>query len=293
MSCLDAPINITTPEGTCELKCEYNFDYKESSVILRNEGKYVGLSYDMTSSPQVIYNANNYQVREARLYIPSIHKYQGSQADAELIVVHSSANKNLIVSVPIMVGNSNTKTTNFLNQVAEYISKFAANQGDTAGMGNATWNLNDWVPEKKFNSYNGTAPYAPCARDYDYVVFNKYDSVSISSKALATLKKHIKSSGIRTKNNTFYTSTKVAKNSLDTSADDDIYISCSPTSISDEKEVVGGKGGLDEKVFKNIGEYFEKGEILNNPITLGLISIVLMAGIYKVGTLAFGKKRTQ
>jgi carbonic anhydrase len=254
--CKDAPINITsTPNGTCELKCDYKFDYKSSNITLSNKTNYVQLSYDMASSPQVIYNSDNYQVREVRLYVPSIHRYNGSTADAELIIVHSSNSKNLIVSVPVRSSSVKGKTSRFLDQVADYVTKFAPNAGDQTSMGNATWNLNDFVPEKKFYSYSGTAPYSPCVDGFDYVVFDKVDAVDMTQDALNKIKRHIADSKIKPKSSSnkvsFYQSAKPAKNDLGTESDDDIYIACSPTYV-DDKIIVVDKNEENAKKY-NIG----------------------------------------
>lgn len=293
MSCSDAPINITSPAGTCELKCEYNFDYKDSNVVVTNAGSYLKLSYDLASSPQVKYNSENYNPREIRLYSPSIHKYQGQPADAELLIVHSSGSKNLIVSVPITQSRTTSRTAKFLDQLTNYVANFASSSGDTASMGNAVWNLNDWVPEKPYYSYSGSAPYSPCAGGFDYVVFNRYDAATIHPDALAKLKKYVSTSGIETKNNTFYSSVGPARQGLDSIGDDDIYISCQPTGTSEEQEVVGGAEKKPTNFFAEAGDYIVNGQLLNNPITVAIASALVMVAVYKIGTLTFGRKRGQ
>ena len=293
MSCGDAPIDITSPAGTCELKCEYNFDYKDSNVVITNSGNHLKLSYDLGSSPQVKYNAEDYNPREVRLYVPSIHRYQGQHADAELVIVHSSGSKNLIVSVPITQSRTQSRTTKFLDQVANYVANFTPNSGDTASMGNAVWNLNDWVPEKPYYSYSGSAPYSPCAGGFDYVVFNRYDAATIRPDTLAKLKKSVASSGIGTKPNTFYNSTGPARQGLDSIGEDDIYISCQPTGTSEDQEVVGGAKEKPTNFFAETADYVIKADLLRSPVTAAIASALIMVLVYKVGTMTFGRKRGQ
>lgn len=292
MSCSNAPINIGTPAGPCQLKCEYNFDYTDSNCVVTNNGTYLLLSYDGSPKPPVIYNANTYQVREARIYFPSIHQYQGQTAAAELLIMHSSGSKNLIVSVPLIVSSSTSKTTRFLDQVADYVSSFVPSSGQSASMGNATWNLNDWVPEKKFYSYNGTAPFSPCASGYDYVVFSTVDSAeaTISNSALNTIKRFIGASGIGVKSNTFYESTGIARQSLE-QTDSEIYIACSPTSVSTEQEVVGVEREAPTNFFAEAGKFVQSGEFINNPFTIVILSAITMIGVYKIGNFIFARKR--
>lgn len=291
MSCSDAPINITQPSGTCELKCEYNFDYKDSNTVVTNAGNYLKLSYDLSSGPQVKYNAADYSPREIRLYSPSIHKYQGQPADAELVIVHSSGNKNLIVSVPITKSRTASRTAKFLDLVANNVANFASKSGETASLGNAVWNLNDWVPEKPYFSYSGSAPYSPCTGGFDYVVFNRYDAATIHPDALAKLRKNIAASGIGTKPNKFYNSTGPARQGLESIGDDDIYISCQPTGSSEEQEVVGGEKKAPTNFFAEVGDYVTKNDLLTHPVTVVIASALVMVGVYKIGTLTFGRKR--
>lgn len=291
MSCSNAPIDITVASGTCELKCEYNFDYKDSNVVISNAGDHLKMTYDLAPSPQVKYNASDYNPREVRLYAPSIHKYQGQPADAELIIVHSSGSKNLIVSVPITQARTTNRTNKFLDQLTSYVANFAPKTGDTANMGNAVWNLNDWVPEKPYFSYSGSAPYSPCANGYDYVIFNKFDAATIHPDALAKLKKYVAGSGIGTKPNMFYKSVGPARQGLESIGDDDIYISCSPTGTSEEQEVVGAEKSKPTNFFAEAGNYLVNGQLLNNPLTVAVISALIMIGVYKIGTITFGRKR--
>jgi carbonic anhydrase len=298
MSC-SAPINITNNHsGTCDLKCEFAFDYKDSNTVLINKGNHIQLTYDMASTAPVRYNSDDYQVREVRLYFPSIHRYEGSRTDGEILIVHGSGGRNMIVSIPIVVSSTQSKTSSFLSQVADYITKFAPSVNDKASLGNSVWNLNDWIPQKKYYSYTGTSPYAPCMDGYDYVVFSRSDSatVSITQDALNKIKNHISSSGIYTRNNTFFVSKGVAKQGLD-NLGDDIYISCSPTSVSDEQEVVGenirAKGEIQtDNFFSEVGRFMKKTDFLNNPVTTMLISALVMVGVYKLGKFTFSRKRS-
>ena len=132
-------------------------------------------------------------------------------------------------------------------------------------LGNAVWNLNDWVPEKPYFSYSGSAPYSPCTGGFDYVVFNRYDAATIHPDALAKLRKNIAASGIGTKPNKFYNSTGPARQGLESIGDDDIYISCQPTGSSEEQEVVGGEKKAPTNFFAEVGDYVTKNDLLTHP----------------------------
>jgi carbonic anhydrase len=293
MSCT-SPIDITSGQvGKCELKCEYSFDYKDSNATITNNGNYIQLSYDQASTPPVEYNAVKYQVREVRVYSPSLHRYQGQQAPAEMLIMHSSGNNKLIVSIPLVISSSKSKTSRFMEQVADYLNTFVQSAGQTSSMGNATWNLNDFVPEKVYYSYKGTAPFSPCNGGYDFVVFSTANmaQATISNDTLSKIRQRIAPSNIGVKNNTYYISQAPAKASLE-SVSDDIYISCQPTSTSEEQEVVGGRKGEPTNFFQETADYIVKGDLLKNPITQVAIAALVMVGVYKVGTLVFHRKKS-
>lgn len=293
MSCT-SPIDITSAQvGKCELKCEYSYDYKDSNATITNNGDFIQLSYDQSSTPPVIYNATNYQVREVRIYSPSIHRYQGQKAAAEMLIIHSSGSDKLIVSVPFVVSGSQSKTTRFMDQVADYLNTFVQSAGQSSSMGNATWNLNDFVPEKIYYSYKGTAPFSPCNDGYEFVVFSTSNmaQATLSNDALSKIRQRIAPARIGVKNTPYYMSQGPAKASLD-SVSDDIYISCQPTGTSEEQEVVGGKREKPTNFFEETADFFVKGNILKNPITQVALAALVMVGVYKVGTLVFHRKKS-
>ena len=292
MTC-SAPINVSNDgsSGKCQLKCDYSFDYSDSVTTVTNNGDHVSLTYDESSVPPVKYNAKDYQVREVRLYTPSLHSYNGQKAPAEMLIMHSSGGSKLIVSVPIVESSSKTKTTRFLTTMADYVQNFVRNVGSSASMGNTTWNLNEFIPEKKFFSYKASAPFLPCNSGYDYVVFSTDDQAqaTISRDALANIKKYIRSSNRSLATNTpFYKSEGPARAGLD-SVSDDIYISCQPVGESEEQTIV--KNGAQPEFVDDFKSLFKKGGVLDNPVFQVLAGVTVMFGVFKLGSLVFGKKK--
>jgi carbonic anhydrase len=286
-------VNITSNNvGSCQLKCDYAFTYGDSNASITNNATYISLSYDQLPQPPVIYNADKYQVREVRIYSPSIHRYEGQQAPAEMLIMHSSGSRKLIVSIPLVESSSRTKSSRFLDQVADYMRNFTQSSGQTASMGNATWNLNDFVPEKRYFSYSGTAPFPPCNNGYEYVVFSTNDNAqaSISSNALAAIRSGISNSGIQVQNNTLYYSTNTAKATLD-SVSDDIYISCQPVGESDEQTVVVNGSQGEATFISDLKEYMQKDKLLKNPYFQSVVAALVMLGVYKLGKLVFDRKK--
>ena len=127
MSCPNAtsPIDISISKitGNCALKCSYSFHYSNSSCIATNRGDYLSISYDKTSSPPVLYNATGYDVKEIRLYIPSLHYYNDSKTNGELVIVHTSKTGSvpLLVCIPIKSNNTSSVSALFFKTLNLFI----------------------------------------------------------------------------------------------------------------------------------------------------------------------------
>ena len=96
---------ILEGKGNCNEKCSLSFKYQASNCTVTNKGNYLSIGYEHNDS-QVIYNNSNYKVEDVRLYSPSVNKFNGSRADAEMIVLHkNNRNEYLAVCVPIKKSN--------------------------------------------------------------------------------------------------------------------------------------------------------------------------------------------
>jgi carbonic anhydrase len=303
---ITAPININNngAQGNCDSKCDYAFEYKSSNCTITNNGVHIKLSYDMSSTAPVRYNSDNYQVNEVLLYFPSIHKYNNSKADGELIVVHSSGGRKLIVSVPIIVGSTKSGPSEFLKALATNLAKFAPKSGNKTQLSGASWNLSEWIPTKKYYSYTATGPHSSYGSGtFDYVVFNRDNgaSVSITSSDLNKIKEYISASEISIIEDNpppYFISKNNAVVGLDKESDD-IYISCSPTSVSQEHELVGENGELNYRPqdrvksgnsVDKLKRFMKITDFFNNPIVTIIMSSLVMVGVYKVGIAVFKRK---
>jgi len=242
MSCLNStsPIDINKDNlsGNCDFKCSYNFQYINSSCIATNRGDYIELSYDNTSNPPVVYNDTGYNVREVRLYSPSIHTYNGKYTDGELIVVHNSiiGLNNLLVCVPIKINDVDSEDSKILSNIIKTISNNAPNKDEATDIRILNYNLNFFVPKKPFYSYTGTLLYQPCGRNIDYIVFspNEY-YINISSNSFSTLIKlitpHLYKIQKKGTTSLFYNS----KGAKKYTSSNNIYIDCQPVGLDKNK----------------------------------------------------------
>lgn len=290
MSCPNAtaPIDISMSsiKGKCLLKCAYSFTYNNSSCIATNRGDYISISYDKSSSPPVLYNATGYDVQEIRLYIPSLHSYNGLKTDGELIIVHSSntgANP-LLVCIPIKSNNTSSISSMFFNTLIDTVASSAPSDGESTTVNIPKFNLSLIVPKKPFFSYSATEPYQPCSSSVEYVVFSPLQaSLDMMPETLKTLQSIIESNpyDIKQGPNLFYNEKGVGKGS----AGDDIYIDCQPVGSSEETtEVVTDMGGTSMSF----------SEFLNNPLVkliLGSLLFIIILFVINKGLNLFNPKK--
>lgn len=295
MSCRlsKAPINIPNKsDSRCVEKCNLVFNYGDSSINLSNKGDYISLDYD-SSSTNVTYNTIKMEVNEIRIYTPSLHTYDGLRADAEMIIVHSGFGENLLLCIPMKASEYLDSNSNTLNIIFENAVKKIINKGDSTSLSSLTWNLNDFVPNKKpLFSYTSTLPYTPCSGSYNYLVWNMNDyTIPIPKKVITLLQGTPKTKGLIDKHqydikngiDIFYNEYG-AVNSNFVGDDDDIYIECNPT--GDDGEILySKKTSQDESTYETLS--FET--IIKNPITIMLIAIIICTILFQLWVLIKGR----
>jgi hypothetical protein len=191
------------------------------------------LSYDATTSPAVTFNKEGYNVREINIYAPSIHTYNGSTADAEMLIIHDGAGKKLIVSLPLVQSSSAANSAKILDEIiTKYSSTFDKTKTNDSQLVNVSnYNLENFIPGAPYFFYMGGAPFSPCDGQYSFIVFDKTKSpVTINSATLAKLTGMIVPSGITSVSRSDYYYNSSGPNVKPGSGNkDEIYIECNPT----------------------------------------------------------------
>ena len=242
MSCpnSNSPIDISQQNvsGKCDLKCDYNYKYPNSSCIATNRGDYISISYDTFSSSPVKYNSIDYNVKEIRIYHPSLHTFNQNKSVAEIIIIHIS-NKGtnpLLVCIPLTENNINSDSSTILTTIINNVSINAPSSGESATITMDNFSLNYFVPTKPFFSYTAIQPYQPCVGNVDIIVFQpNVANCYISTASLNKLKKINQTNSYSTKKGPllFYNS-KGSNQSINT-GNDEIYIDCKPIDKSSEQ----------------------------------------------------------
>ena len=151
MSCT-APLNIVRnlqTEKLCKLKCSYQFNYAPTNLQIHNVGSYLFLQTDEVAIPPVIYNDENYNMKEAIIVQPSLHKFNGAHAQAELIIMHRNVTgtKQLMVCVPIKASSTTTDSSAaFFDLILAELIKTAPSSGSKTTFVNSTFTLNKFIP---------------------------------------------------------------------------------------------------------------------------------------------------
>lgn len=290
-----APVNIiNNPDSICDLKCEYSFQYPNSSLNVANRGDYLSLKTDASNNPPVTFNANKYDVSEIRLYQPSLHAYSGKSAAAELIILHNgvSSQGNLLVCVPIVLGSnstSNPESSGLLDLIIAEVAKTANSAGASTSVNIPSFSLNKMVPVKPYFSYTGTLPYSPCNGQYDYVVYSQDNGafLSITGPAYDSLQQLISANSYSRQTNrggVFYNKNGPTNGAGGTGTGD-IYMECLPTGSEGEALVPLTKTSQEMFNTETIKQFFTN----NSWMIKVLIGLVIVVVLIKLGTYLFSK----
>jgi carbonic anhydrase len=166
-----------------------------SAVTLSNDLRHLSVNVSSANRSMVsFYNAGAYTPRELRIYKPSLHKFNGAHADAELLIVHAASGSNresngLIVCVPIAMGGSNRSGLNNIIAAANTLNPGTLALTPSAPIPKVV-DVNNFIPSKPFYVYNGTLPYESCGGNYYYAVFA--DPISIGTPILNLVPSEIK-----------------------------------------------------------------------------------------------------
>jgi carbonic anhydrase len=243
MSCSNAtaPIDISKDNvsGKCDLKCEFSYHYNDSSCVATHRDDYISLAYDTSSSPPVTYNSSSYDVKEVRIYSPSLHSFNGTKADGEFIIVHNTyAGANpLLVCIPIKSSNAGELNSKYLSTIIKTVATNAPTTDETTTVTISNFNLNEFVPKKPFYSYTATEPYQPCNKGKnEYIVFANDSAIGLSDNALFLLKKLISENAydIKPSPGLFFNQKGPSSNV----SSGQIYIDCQPVGNSEKKDVI-------------------------------------------------------
>jgi hypothetical protein len=226
-------INISPKNvyGKCDLKCIYNFKYKETNLTVKNNGINISMTCDNTNVPPVMYNEAKYTVSQIMLFSPSLHLFNENKVDAELIIEHipETGGQNLFVCIPIIKSSDSSTASSLLTQVISGVATNAPAENETTTLNLSDFTLSKIVPKSPFFSYSGTYSNSTA----DFIVFGKNYAIPLSEKVLNVLTSIIEPFELEMLGDNLFFNAKGPNSSG--SVGDGIYISCQPTGSSEEE----------------------------------------------------------
>jgi carbonic anhydrase len=274
------PINISPQNiyGKCDLKCVYNFKYDESALSVKNNGINISLTYDDSNTPPVSYNEVKYNVSQIMLFSPSLHLFNNSKVEAEIIVEHvpQSGGSNLFVCVPIIKSSDSTSSSVLLSQIVAGVAANAPAANETTNLNLSGFTLNKIIPKSPFFSYSGTYSSSTA----DFIVFGKNNAIPLSEKVLTALSSIIKPFPLPMIGDNLFFNDKGPN--IGGNNGDGIYISCQPTGSSEEEtDITNTKSSSDSDVSVSIGNLFNSSafKIFIKIVILIIVFIAIFAMI--------------
>ena len=279
-------INKNNIQGPCTLLCDFNHKYGTYNPSVTNKTNYLSLNYtNPTSKPPVIYNDLGYNVSEIRIYQPSLHKYNGTNANGEILIIQGGNGKNLITSIPIMEGGKTDKGSVQLAMLIDEAAMRIPNSDESMTFSGGNFTLDNFIPNRvPYFSYTGTLPYSPCNGTYSYVVFGIENALNIPNRILTKFKQIIQTTTIDSVIGTNYLYfNKDGANSRENNRDQ-IYIDCQPVN-EDGQLLVNQSTG--ESSSNDSDDAWEKVK----PFMFIIFAIIGAVGISKGATYIFNKMK--
>lgn len=182
-------------QGDCDYKCEIVLMYKTINDIeivpASSNTPYTAIGVGeqgvyTDGSPSIIYNKQKYCNIDARIYTPSMHRYQGNTVAGEMIIKHIGCNnssKQLYVCIPLVSGNGGSTLDNILNRWAKL------NKSSKTPFGAS---FSSFIPKKTYYNYTSKSIWGDdtlCNAEAKYVVFDINDALSMSNASLSLINK--------------------------------------------------------------------------------------------------------
>jgi carbonic anhydrase len=237
MEC-NSPLNIESNKASaCESKCTFMFNYTGNShCVVNNNSTFLSITYD--GAGDIVFNGGTYLPTKLLVFKPSLHAYNGTQADAEIIIQHkaSSSTNLMLVCIPVTSSAPVTMATGILSTIIETLVP----DEPTTTVNINNFNAKFLIPTSSYYSYvgndisSGACDSSTSAR---MVVFHKRDgAIFLEPATLDALGQLIGATNTE--------AVEAAEGQLSLNAkgtrsngfagEGQIYIDCQPTGVSEE-----------------------------------------------------------
>ena len=175
---IDIPTNGSVNPISGTFNCVYDVDMcSGASVVISDDRSHLSVNCNGGSKSTISFYGTVYMPSEIRIYSPSLHTYNGSSADAEILIVHTpnsnAKTDGLIVSIPVSLAGSGSSVNPDLTAIIQSANSINVNTLalNSSAPINYDVNANNFIPDKPYYVYYGTLPYDSCGGNYYYAVF--------------------------------------------------------------------------------------------------------------------------
>lgn len=225
--------------NTCQERCAFFYKYNVSiQCVASNHDKSITLTYDNGSTPPVLFNNIKYNVYQIDIVSPSYHNFNGTQAEAEMIITHTSTDtaSPLYICLPISSKASNKNAT-FNEIIQDILSVPLIQKSNPVTVTSLSdYNLNAWIPMQSYFFYVSKS------KEANVVVFPIEGGLYMDTVSLQSLSHLVQpftdTNFILPSENNFLFYNPTGPSAFQNGISDQIYIDCSPTGNSLETEDV-------------------------------------------------------
>jgi carbonic anhydrase len=237
MAC-NSPLNIESNKASrCESKCIFMFNYTGNShCVVDNKTTSLSITYDGTGD--IVFNGGTYLPTKMLLFKPSLHAFNGSRADAEVVIQHKATSSSalMLVCIPITSAAPVTMATGILSTIIETLVP----DEPTTTVNINNFNAKFLIPTSSYYSYVGndisTGQCDPNSTA-QMVVFHKRDGAIFLEQttldALSQLIQDTNTEAVEAAEGQLSVNIKGTK-SNGFAGEGQIYIDCQPTGVSEE-----------------------------------------------------------
>ena len=195
------PINLPRGVNTqCKEKCNLTYFYGISKVTCTNKkdkiGSYLEINcFDSPKNDVSFGLVGDMTINSVKLFRPSLNKYNGEPADAEIILTHTGGGRNVFICIPIVSSTSRGNSAKWFHQIIPFAP---TRKEGTVPIETYHFTLNHLIPRSSFVVYEGGVFCWGGGKDDISIIYEMENAAHINPSDLNTLKSLIEKNSYNT-----------------------------------------------------------------------------------------------